>query len=160
MKHRLLFKVTGSNSLGADTGTLTLFKGEQAVMRSSVFSGGGEEPDSRLLPIPSGTFRIRLDIRKIVSAYAPEDGDIPTAIHHWYGIEKIDSVGWQWEWGHYRAALNETSPHLPQGYRGNFLHGKLRPKDWTHGCICERNEQILRHLWSFPPERIDVKVER
>lgn len=160
MQHRLVFKVTGSNIYGADTGTLTLFKGDQQAMQSAVFSGGGENPNARLLPIPTGTFRIRLDIRKIAAAYSPQDGDTMTAIHHWYGIEKIDAEGWQWEWGHYRAALNETSPHLPQGYRGNFLHGKVRPKDWTHGCICERSEQILQYLWALPPQHIDVKVER
>ena len=159
-KHSILFKVTGSNQWKADTGTLTLFRDGAKVLQSTVFSGGGPDERFRFNVIPSGTFRIRLDIRQVYAAYSEKAGDTQNGMHHWYGIEKIDAKEWQYEWGRFRAALNETSPGLPQAYRGNFLHGKDREDDWTHGCICERSEQILAHLWSLPSQKIDVTVQR
>jgi len=50
------------------------------------------------------------------------------------------------EWGSIRACLNEKKGEVREAYRGNYLHGKVREGDYTHGCICERSEQILRRL--------------
>jgi hypothetical protein len=150
--------MAGLNRFGARTGTLTLRHDDRIIMTSPVFSGGGPSTQSRFNIIPKATFRVRTDIRKVVSAYSERDGDTPDSMHNWWGIEKIDAEGWQYEWGRFRAALNESSPNLPQAYRGNFLHGKQRPDDWTHGCICERSERILAYLWSLPPQRISVTV--
>jgi hypothetical protein len=43
---------------------------------------------------------------------------------------------------------------------GDYLHGKQRPRDWTHGCICDRSEAITGYLWnlSSPPAALDVDV--
>jgi hypothetical protein len=49
---------------------------------------------------------------------------------------------------------------MAQAYRGNFLHGKRRPDDYMHGCICERSERILAYLWNMRPGAVDVGVER
>lgn len=155
----IVFKVTGANEFLADVGSLTLLTDGKPVLTSTGFSGGLKS-EVHSTPIPTGNYRIRTDIRHVVAAYSEADGDIPTRIHHWYGIGKIDTDGWQYEWGHYRAALNEPHPHMAQGYRGNFLHGKLREKDYTHGCICERSELILQHLWSMQASAVDVHVER
>jgi hypothetical protein len=131
------------------------------ILQSSVFSGGGPDEDNRFNVIPSATYRIRLDIRGVCGVFSEKAGDTENAMHHWYGIEKIEpGSGWQYGWGGHRAALNETSKGLAQAYRGNFLHGKKREDDWTHGCICERSEEILRHLWSLPAQKIDVVVQR
>ena len=69
-----------------------------------------------------------------------------------YGIETIQpiveqgaSFDFTYEWGDIRAALNHSDngdPHL----QGNYLHGKNRVGDYTHGCICERSETILKLL--------------
>ena len=158
-KHLLIFKVMGTNEFLADTGSLTLLTGGARVMTSTAFSGGLRSA-AQSKPIPTGRYRIRTDIRHVVASYSEADGDRPTGMHHWYGIEKIDTYEWQYEWGHYRAALNEQKPHMPQAYRGNFLHGKLREGDWTHGCICERKEDILRYLWSMQAGAVNVHVER
>lgn len=160
MKHSLTFKVTGSNEWKADTGMLILYRDGTKILQSTVFSGGGPEERSRFNVIPSGTYSIRTDIRQVYTAYSERAGDRQDAIHHWYGIEKIEEAGWHREWGRFRAALNEIKPGLPQAYRGNFLHGKDRKDDWTHGCICERSEEILRHLWSLPAQKIAVAVQR
>ena len=36
---------------------------------------------------------------------------------------------------------------MPAKHRGNFLHGKVRADDDTHGCICERSQVILETPW-------------
>ncbi len=156
-KYLLVFKVTGTNAFQANTGILSLRHGKQLIMQSAGFSGGLKSP-THSTPIPKETYHIRLDDRQVVTKY-PWAGDTPDHMHHWYGIEKIEAPEWQWEWGHYRAALNERDQHMAPNYRGNFLHGKLRPDDYTHGCICERSEQILQHIWLMKPQTITVHVE-
>lgn len=156
--HHLIFKVTGTNTFGADIGDLLLMEGASQIFKSTAFSGGLKSPAASR-PIPTETYHIRLDIRRTAAAFG-ELGDTVDAMHHWYGIEKIDTSAWQWEWGHFRAALNEPRQNMPQGYRGNFLHGKVRPDDYTHGCICERSEQILQKLWLMKPQSVAVKVVR
>lgn len=164
--HHILFNVTGENQFGAVTGSLTLYSGKAAVLTSRAFSGGGEDPSQfRSNPIPPETYHINLAIRNVADSIVSSCVHIPgrpltdLEMHHWYGIEKIDIPGGQWEWGHYRAALNEPRANMEQGYRGNFLHGKLRPNDYTHGCICERDEVILAKLWELPAESVHVIVE-
>ena len=153
---KLVFKIFGSNDLGADVGSLTLYTDGKPSLVSQGFSGGIRS-EVHSAPLPSGHCRVRLDIRQIVTRVTEPAN---SGMHHWYGIEKIDAEGWQWEWGHFRAAPNEPDPKLPQAFRGNFLHGKVRPGDYTHGCICERSEVILRHLWSMASGSVDVEVQR
>ena len=157
--YRITFQVTGANKFGADTGILSLLKGDSLVVRSSGFSGGLKSPVGSK-PIPTETYHINLSIRQAVSAYKSPP-DTPEAMHHWYGIEKIDAPEWQFEWGNYRAALNEPKQGMAQDYRGNFLHGKVRDDDYTHGCICERSEVVLKMLWGLPADNVvAVKVVR
>jgi hypothetical protein len=161
MSYLLVFKKTGVNAYTAATGTLTLFEDGAALITSPVFSGG-VGPEGMSKPIPNETYHINLGIRGVATGtkeLVPIPGTNFYQLHHWYGIEKIDLPEAQVEWGHYRAALNEPRKDMPQGYRGNFLHGKLRPNDYTHGCICERSEKILEKLWRLPPQTIQVKVE-
>ena len=67
-----------------------------------------------------------------------------------YGFQEfppnIDGFDHRWEWGSMRACLNETHGETAQAYRGNYLHGKHRPDDYTHGCICDRSEKMLTKL--------------
>jgi hypothetical protein len=158
-QYRVVFKVNGRNEFGADTGSLSLYQGTSLVIASTGFSGGRSSPAASD-PIPTQTYHIMLSIRNTVTNY-PTLGDTEDAMHQWYGIEKIDEHGWQKEWGHLRAHLNEPHQNMAQGYRGNFLHGKLRPDDYTHGCICERSETILNKLWTLPRKLvIPVQVTR
>jgi hypothetical protein len=69
-----------------------------------------------------------------------------------YGIQSIQPIeelgarfDFTTEWGDIRAALNH-SVNGDDHFQGNYLHGKLRPGDYTHGCICERSEMILKLL--------------
>jgi hypothetical protein len=158
--YSLVFKVKGENEFGAATGTLTFYYHGRTVHESDVFSGGLRHPE-RYPQIPNATYRLRLDIRGHLSSVAELD-QIPGGYkaHEFYGIEQVDLPLAQTEWGHYRVHLNEPDTHMPQVYRGNFLHGKLRPDDYTHGCICERSEVILKKLWKLPPQIISLKVVR
>ena len=144
---------TGTNSANAATGTLTLYENDKAISSSSVFSGGFPGPG--LVPIPSGTYTIRLDIRGIAAAKDLQIDSGGVTLKPFYGIQDIPekirgSDGKDYdarsEWGSIRACLNEPAGELRQAYRGNYLHGKQRRGDYTHGCICERSEQILLKL--------------
>jgi hypothetical protein len=154
----ITFKVTGTNNYGADIGDLFLMRGAKEIMKSTAFSGGLKSPAASA-PIPTEVYTIRLDIRQTCSKY-PWPGDTEDEMHQWYGIEKVDVSEWQYEWGRYRAHLNERNAKMEQAYRGNFLHGKDREDDYTHGCICERSEVILRQLWSMNQARVAVHVVR
>jgi hypothetical protein len=151
--YRIEFVKNGKNSDNGTTGTLTLFKKNVIVEQSSVFTGG--HPGPGLVPIPDETYTIRLDIRGVANKaeITPEN-----TLKPFYGIQEIPAVidgkNARWEWGSIRAALNERTQGMPQAYRGNYLHGKQRPGDYTHGCICERSEKILQILKS-----IDIKQQ-
>jgi RHS repeat-associated protein len=167
--HMLVFQQTGTNRYGAATGTLTLYDQNKVVATSPVFSGGTNSP-AQSDPIPGGTFYI--DLRRKETAISPGAVEVVPGgakLHNFYGIEKIPAVlsdaagnayDFRVEWGNIRAALNEPRPGMPQAYRGNFLHGKTRPGDYTHGCICERSERILNILWNLPTPRVPVWVRR
>jgi hypothetical protein len=161
VSHHIIFRITGSNEFGADTGSLSLYRAAELQVSSFGFSGGTKSP-VHSSPIPPGTYHINTQIRrvadKIENSTVRVNGDL--VMHHWYGIEKIEIPAAWVEWGRYRAALNEPRQGMAQGYRGNFLHGKDRKDDYTHGCICERSEAILKVLWSLPSQVVPVTVER
>lgn len=160
--YHLIFRVSGINEFGAAIGKLTLYHRHFALIVSDVFSGGLSAPEPSD-PIPSETYHIRLDVKATASSASslvPIPGSTFFKLHNFYGIEKIDIPEAQVEWGHYRAALNEPRQGMPMSYRGNFLHGKLRSGDYTHGCICERSESILQKLWSLPPQKVSLTVEK
>jgi hypothetical protein len=156
----LVFNIVGTNRFGASTGRLTLYQARRALLVSEAFSGGLSSP-ARATPIPPERYHINLRQKGVASSSRdliaiPGSGYFQ--LHHWWGIERIDIADAQVEWGHYRAALNPPRRNMAMPYRGNFLHGKLRPGDYTHGCICERSEQILRCLWTLPPRVLTLQV--
>jgi len=150
--YRIELLKAGKNSANGTTGTLTLFKGSTVVKTSSVFTGG--HPGPGLVPIPDETYTIRLDIRGVAGK---ADIKPDNTLKPFYGIQDIPAVidgrDARYEWGSIRAALNEPRPGMPQAYRGNYLHGKTRPGDYTHGCICERSEEILQILKGIDPKK-------
>ena len=149
---------TGTNSEGALKGDLNLLDGSTVVKQSVAFTGGHS-----FNPIDDGRYRLRLDIRGDESTNkANDDG----TLQPFYGIQKVgtnvkapngSTFNMQVEWGTIRARLN-PSGGAPD--RGEYLHGKTRPLDYTHGCICDRTETILKYLWDLrnPPVGIDVIV--
>jgi hypothetical protein len=140
-KYTLSFRKTGTNGFGSATGDLTLFESGKAILTSPVFSGGVVAIGSD--PIPKGTFTIRLDIRGTAGSASvlkdPTTGAV-IGLKPFYGLQyipaSIGGLNHRWEWGSIRACLNERSGETAQAFRGNYLHGKERPDDYTHGCIC------------------------
>jgi hypothetical protein len=158
--YEIVFKVSGTNEHGAATGRLTLYRGGSSMVHSEAFSGGTASP-VHATPIPPESYSIKLAIRGVANSpreLLPVPGTPYFQLHHWYGIERIELPEAQVEWGHYRAALNPPRKNMAPPYRGNFLHGKLRAGDYTHGCICERSESILRWLWLLGPLVVPLMV--
>lgn len=149
---------SGTNSEKAVTGALTLLDGTTVVLQSTAFSGGNS-----FNPMDDGKYRLRLDVRGEESTNRVRpDGTLEPH----FGIQKVgkdivDSAGVHWngqtEWGAIRARLNPTGG-APD--HGDYIHGKQRKRDYTHGCICDRSEVILNYLWTLanPPAAFDVIV--
>jgi len=145
------FQKTGTNQYGAATGTLTLYgKGYDDIKgQSTVFSGGPNSP-AKSDPIPNGTYALQLLFSKVLSGQSMDPRTLGLTPN--FGIQTIQPFEEQemkfdftWEWGDIRAALNH-SDNGNKNFQGNYIHGKERPDDYTHGCICERSETILKLL--------------
>ena len=122
-------------------------------MDSTAFSGGPNSP-VHSNPIPNGNYTMRLDIRGVLDSSAGLKPDLTPK--PFYGVQDIKNFTEEfdtkfnntWEWGNVRIALNSASDD-PEA-RGQYLHGKERPGDYTHGCISERSEKLLNYLHSLP----------
>jgi len=116
--------------------------------------------------IPDGTYYINLTIRDV----ADERNDSSERfgqLNPNFGIQQIPDGIFNgpyettyepsWEWGSIRARLNypgENNPRLPEAFKGNYLHGKKRPGDYTASCVCERSEIILNILLKQDPQKV------
>lgn len=157
MALKITFVKSSTNSENAITGDLTLLDGVTVIKKATAFSGG-----STFNPLDDGTYRLHLDIRGDEDTnQVTDDGTLKP----FYGIQKVSDhipsdqgpLDGQYEWGTIRARLNPTGGAQDHG---DYIHGKHRPKDYTHGCICDRSEVILNYLWNLasPPTAIDVVV--
>jgi hypothetical protein len=155
---KITFVKSGTNSEKAVTGELTLLDGATVIKKSTAFSGGNS-----FNPLDDGKYRLRLDIR---GGEETNEANTGGTLKPFFGIQKVgqavqDDQGTAWdmqvEWGTIRARLNPTSG-APD--HGDYIHGKKRPRDYTHGCICDRSEVILTFLWNLasPPVGVDVVV--
>ncbi|KRB24774.1 hypothetical protein [Rhizobacter sp. Root16D2] len=154
----ITFVKTGTNAEGALTGELKLLDGGNVIRQSIAFSGGNS-----FNPLDDGQYKLHLDIRGDASTNkVRNDG----TLEPFYGIQKVGTsvqapngkiFDMQVEWGSIRARLNPTGG-APD--KGEYIHGKTRVRDYTHGCICDRTEAILAYLWDLknPPATIDVSV--
>jgi RHS repeat-associated protein len=165
-QYLLTFQKTGTNKEGATTGTLTLYGNDQgkAVASAQVFSGGNGNG-----AIPNGEYMMRLDIRGSATTMADMKAN-GQELKQFYGIQDIsggirdangDLLNNRWEWGSIRISLNHAN-NGDDAFQGNYLHGKERPGDYTHGCICNRSENVLREIRNLNPAsvpRIPVEVK-
>ncbi|MFC5865339.1 RHS repeat-associated core domain-containing protein [Acidicapsa dinghuensis] len=165
-QYLLTFQKTGTNKEGATTGTLTLYGNDQgkAVATAQVFSGGNGNG-----AIPNGEYMMRLDIRGSATTMADMKAN-GLELKQFYGIQDIsagirdangDLLDNRWEWGSIRISLNHAN-NGDDAFQGNYLHGKERPGDYTHGCICNRSENVLREIRNLNPAsvpRIPVEVK-
>lgn len=158
MTLKITFVKSGTNSENAVTGDLTLLDDKTVVVKSTAFSGG-----NTFNPLDDGKYSLRLDIR---GGEDTNEANNDGTLKPFYGIQKVsnkvkDDQGkfWdgQYEWGKIRARLNPTDGGTDHG---DYIHGKVRPKDYTHGCVCDRSEAILNYLWDLakPPKSVAVIV--
>jgi hypothetical protein len=154
----ITFVKQGTNSEGGVFGDLALLDDTTVVKHSTAFSGGNS-----FNPLDDGQYRLRLDIR---GGNDSDEANTDGTLKPFYGIQQVsqdvqDDQGTHWnmqvEWGTIRARLN---PSAGAPDHGDYIHGKQRPRDYTHGCICDRSEVILSYLWTLasPPAGIDVFV--
>jgi RHS repeat-associated protein len=166
-EYLLKFEKTGTNSQGAAVGKLTLYDQDKAIASSTGFSGGS---DSNHNGLANGGYMIRLDIHgKADSANdVSQVGNNEYVLKPFYGVQEIPTdtpapgggtLNFQVEWGTRRAALNPMPGETSEGYYGNYLHGKLRPLDYTHNCICDRSEAMMDKLLTLGPVHVPVEVQ-
>ena len=156
--HLVVFEKTGTNRYGAATGAVTLYGSGYGdkLAESAAFSSGAPGKG----PVPEGTFKIRLDIRDVFDPGDLRQGRAGIEASPFFGIQEIpQNVGGhdvRWEWGSIRARLNEPVGETRDTFLGHYLHGKTRLGDYTHGCIAERSEQVLKLLLQLDPKLTPV----
>jgi len=137
-----VYQITGSNSEGAALGNLTLYGsgyGDILAQSLGVFSGGGG-----FTPIASGNYFIAGN--RSAQPNITADGVILRTT----GLQKIPNPfsahGIDWDasgdWGGGRARLEYG------GWRSLYLHGKVNPVNYTHGCVCDKSESVFNTMWS------------
>jgi hypothetical protein len=158
----ITFKATGTNKEGGTVGTLTVFNQNKAVVTANGFSGSSVYG---LNATAKGNYFINLSDRDSKGpTEMNEKRDNPTAF---MGIQAIphrfinesgsgtnDTQGGydiQGAYGHGRMRLLETDADdnvSSEQVHGYYIHGKLDAHNWTHGCICNKSEDVFNYFWS------------
>ena len=160
----LTFQEGPKNSEGATTGTLTLYNQNKAVVVASGVSGNDNFPDMKA--IIKGNYFMNLSDRDSKGPQEMnEKKDNPEAF---MGIQAIphrfinypsgegtnDTKGGydiQGAYGVGRIRLLETDEDdgvSSAQVHGYYVHGKLDDHNWTHGCICNKTEDVFNYFWS------------
>jgi hypothetical protein len=159
------FKATGKNDDGSTVGTLTVYNQSHADVQIKGFSGNDIY---NLPPIGKGNYMMNLSQR---DADGPgrlvPDGHGSYKPEPYGGIQKIPNDA-QFEYkgqyfpmnptvtdayGNGRIRLNQTDADLnvvPLGQQpaGYYLHGKGAAVNYTHGCVCDKSEEVFNYFWS------------
>ena len=167
-EYLLAFTKTGVNDKGATVGTLTLYDQNKAIASGTgAFSGGA---DSTHGGIPNGGYMMRLDIRGTAgtSDVLMQGGGYAT-LKPFYGAQSIpgriaspDGLGYfnfGIEWGTERIALNPMPGETAPDFFGNYLHGKERPGDYTHNCICDRSQHMIDEVLKLGSIHVPTQVQ-
>jgi hypothetical protein len=163
--HFLEFTKTGVNDVDGATGTLKLYDQNRVIAEAPSFSGGGGHGE-----IPGGTYTINLRNRGIAQAAAdltPPDKDGNRLLKPFFGVQQIaveipDGKGakldFRYEWGSKRARLTPDLGESGAAFQGNYIHGKERTEggDYTHGCVCDRDERVLDSLFGLSPSKTPI----
>lgn len=169
----VVYKVTGTNSEGAKTGTLTVYNQNKAVLTNTAFTGGVNGTN----PTLPGNYMMNLSVRDAVGPTKMNATlDNPEAA---WGIQKIPhkyinpngvgtndggvpgSYNIQGPYGTGRIRLMETNENgdiSSEQTHGYYLHGKQDTHNITHGCICDKSEAVFNYFWSGDGKDIRGKV--
>jgi RHS repeat-associated protein len=143
---------------GADEALITLKGPRDKVLINQAYAfSGGNVDNSYHVSTPNGRYEINLNIRG-----GPEtnrstpDGELVAhaglqviAGFHYDPVVR-DVIMAQNEWGTLRANLSRldgTPTHF-------YLHGKELDRASTHGCICNRDESVLRAIFKLDPNGV------
>lgn len=152
----ITFKATGKNDQGSTVGTLTVYNQSHADVQVKGFSGSDVYG---LSPTATGNYFVNLSLRDSKGPQGMnEKRDNPTAF---MGIQKIPNryiyqdnarydIGGAYGGGRMRLletdADNNVSASQIHGY---YIHGKSEESiSWTHGCLCDKSEQVFNYFWS------------
>ena len=151
-EYLLVFNIEGENDEGAAEGSLTLYGegfNDELAWSENVFSGGG--PDNHK-PVDLGNYVLNLDKNedpKMEKVGENEYALLPTDGYNEFPAGYAQSSDGKWvdfgsEWGEGRIRLN--------GDKGRYLylHGKQLPKNWTHGCVCDKQQNIFYYFLYEP----------
>jgi len=162
------FTSTGKNKFGAETGTLTVYnQNSVALTVKDAFTGSGwwatgNNPfKGGFNDVPNGDYMMHLGDRSTMKQGQPteSDGENPQPN---FGIQKIpagtyginqkgDEVDINRDYGQGRIRLNPVDENMtydPSRDNGYYLHGKDALYDRTHGCICDKSEQVFDYFWN------------
>jgi len=155
------------NSEGAVTGKFEVWGDKDPssgpVVSSTAFTGGGS---ANFNPAESGNYFLDLRIRdaKGPQKLTPKK-DNPEAA---YGIQVIKdpikdgNTSYKiWEaYGYGRIRMRPTDKDLNfvPDVHGYYIHGKTAPHNYTHGCVCDKNEQIFDYFWEGGGSKVRTLV--
>jgi len=136
----VVVKTGQKNSDNAEIVRITLYdQNKVAAQNSQGFSAG--EPGSQ--PIPTGVYHMNLYLRSDA-----KDNDNDGYLDKNAGLQTVPPEA-QGSWGTRRAALEPWSDHLDTQYVGNYLHGHLKEKSTTIGCVCDRSETVIDAVFNI-----------
>ena len=168
-EYLLRFTIFGPNDAGGLKGTLALFHNgpKDKVLSVPAFTGGS---DSSHLGIPSGQYTINLAKQSTlgpsgIAQVAPGSWATKPAEGVQFIPERIiaadgSTPNMRWEWGDVRMRLDPVAGESGAAYQNNYLHGKERPGDTTHNCICDRTEDMIKEVLTLPTPVLPVQVEQ
>lgn len=152
----ITFKATGKNDQGGTVGTLTVYNQSHADVQVKGFSGSDVYG---LSPAAKGNYFVNLSSR---DSKGPQGmnakGDNPIAF---MGIQAIPNryiyengyrydVGGAYGIGRMRLLETDADNNISASQvHGYYIHGKLSEGiSWTHGCICDKSEEVFNYFWS------------
>ncbi|MFN8349574.1 MAG: DUF6443 domain-containing protein [Spirosomataceae bacterium] len=161
------FRATGKNSEGASTGTLQLW-GDRDPKKGALITATGFTGGSGFNATKSGNYLMDLSKRDSKGPQKMNSNkDNPVAF---MGIQDIPNryiregnLGYDvgGAYGSGRIRLLETDGEVNRNseqIHGYYLHGKLQPHNWTHGCLCDKSESIFNYFWSGSGKNVRGEV--
>src|SRR5260370_590528 len=124
----VVVKTGAKNKDGAEVVRIALWDQNKIAARNTQGFSGGEAGTSS---IPLGVYHMNLYLRS-----EAKDSDHDGLLDKNAGLQTVPPE-FQGSWGTRRAALEPWSANLPTQYVGNYLHGHLKPRSTTIGCVCD-----------------------
>jgi RHS repeat-associated protein len=175
--HLVVATQTGNNSDGAVIASITVYDQDKIVLQQgNAMSGGSDKFGNKYSATQRGNYMMNLNARDAKGPQRMNAAlDNPEAF---FGIQKInndlavtytdgsvDRFGVTGAYGFGRIRLLETNQLSdgsiginPKQVHGYYLHGKTDGHTFTHGCLCDKSENVFNYFWSGQGKDIREKV--